>query len=45
MIHKVEEALFLAKQGIPGLIIDGIENGTLSKAVKGEKVLGTRIEK
>ena len=43
MIHKVEEALNLAKQGIPGLIIDGIEHGTLSKAVKGEKILGTRV--
>lgn len=44
MIHKVEEALNLAKQGIPGLIIDGIEHGTLSRAVKGEKVLGTKVE-
>lgn len=45
MIHKVEETLLLAKQGIPGLIIDGIEHGSLSKAVKGEKVVGTKIEK
>lgn len=45
MIHKVEETLELAKQGIPGLIIDGVEHGTLSKAVAGKKVLGTRIEK
>lgn len=44
MIHKVEEALFLAKQGIPGLIIDGVEQGTLSKAVWGEEILGTKIE-
>lgn len=44
MIHKVEETLALAKQGIPGLIIDGIEQGSLSKAVAGEPVLGTRIE-
>ena len=42
---KVKEALGLAKQGIPSLIIDGIEHGTLSKAVKGEKILGTRVEK
>lgn len=45
MIHKVLETLELAKQGIPGLIIDGIEHGSLSKAVNGEKVLGTKIEK
>ncbi len=44
MIHKVEEALASAKQGIPGLIIDGVEHGSLSKAVAGERVLGTRIE-
>ncbi len=44
MIHKVEEALALAKQGIPGLIIDGVEHGSLSKAVAGEPVLGTRVE-
>jgi isopentenyl phosphate kinase len=44
MIHKVEETLALAKEGIPGLIIDGIENGSLSRAIKGEKVIGTRVE-
>lgn len=44
MLHKVEETLALAKAGIPGLIIDGVENGSLSKAVKGESVLGTRVE-
>lgn len=44
MLHKVQETLSLAEQGIPGLIIDGIEHGSLSKAVAGEKVLGTRIE-
>lgn len=45
MIHKVEEALKLAKKGIPGLIIDGIEHGTLSRAVKGGSVLGTKVER
>ena len=45
MIHKVEESLELAKQGIPGLIIDGIEHGSLSQAIAGIEVLGTRIEK
>lgn len=44
MEHKVEETLVLAQAGIPGLIIDGIEHGTLSKAVAGEDVLGTRVE-
>lgn len=44
MIHKVEETLQLAKQGIPGLIIDGIEHGSLSEAIAGREVLGTRIE-
>lgn len=44
MYHKVAETLTLARQGIPGLIIDGVENGSLSKAVRGEKVLGTRVE-
>ncbi|MBD3250606.1 MAG: hypothetical protein GF381_03500 [Candidatus Pacebacteria bacterium] len=43
MLHKVEETLELAKQGIPGLIIDGIVHGTLSDAIAGKPVLGTRI--
>ena len=45
MLHKVEETLALAKQGISGLIIDGIEYGSLSQAVAGKSVLGTRVEK
>ncbi len=44
MLHKVEETLALAQKGIPGLIIDGIENGSLSRAVNGEEVFGTRVE-
>lgn len=44
MMHKVEETLSLAKQGIPGLIIDGIENGSLSEAISGKEVLGTKVE-
>lgn len=43
MEHKVFETLALAKQGIPGLIIDGIEHGTLSEAIAGKEVLGTII--
>jgi isopentenyl phosphate kinase len=45
MIHKVEETLMLAEQGIPGLIIDGVEHGSLSEAIAGREVLGTKIEK
>jgi len=44
MIHKVEESLKLAQQGIPALIIDGIEQGSLSRAIKGQSVPGTRVE-
>lgn len=44
MVHKVEETMHLAERGIPGLIIDGIEHGSLSAAIWGEDVLGTRIE-
>lgn len=43
MLHKVEETLALAKQGIPGLIIDGIVHGTLSDAIEGKEIVGTRI--
>ncbi len=44
MEHKVEETLLLAQKGIPGLIIDGIEHGSLSRAIAGDDVQGTRIE-
>ncbi|KUK79635.1 MAG: hypothetical protein XD95_0238 [Microgenomates bacterium 39_7] len=43
MLHKVEETLELAKKGIPGLIIDGIVHGTLSDAIEGKQVVGTKI--
>lgn len=45
MAHKVEEAIALAKRGIPGLIIDGIVNGSLSKAISGEPVMGTVVRR
>lgn len=45
MIHKVEETLMLAKNGIPGMIIDGVENGSLAEAVGGKEVLGTKVNK
>lgn len=44
MLHKVEETLELAKQGIPGLIIDGIEQGSLSQVMAGKEVVGTKIK-
>ncbi len=43
MEHKVLETLDLAQAGIPGLIIDGIVHGTLSEAIAGKEVLGTKI--
>ena len=43
MIHKVRQALKLAENGISSLIIDGIQNSVLSRAVLGKKVLGTEI--
>jgi isopentenyl phosphate kinase len=43
MLHKVSETLGLAEAGIPGLIIDGIEHGSLSEAIAGRPVLGTAI--
>ena len=44
MIHKVEETMMLAKRGVPGLIIDGVEHGSLAEAIAGKEVLGTRVE-
>lgn len=44
MMHKVEETMKLARHGIPGLIIDGVEKGTLFKAAMGEKIKGTKVE-
>lgn len=42
MIHKVEESLKLADQGIPALIIDGVTHGTLLKAINNGNT-GTKI--
>ncbi len=44
MRHKVEEALELAKKGIPTLIIDGVVRGTLKEAITDNKIVGTSIE-
>lgn len=44
MLHKVEESLKLATDtGIKTLIINGVKEGELSKAIKGEAVGGTWI--
>lgn len=43
MIHKVQEALELAKSGIPTLLISA-EPGNLEKAILGQDVLGTWIK-
>lgn len=43
MLHKVEEALFLAKKGISSYIMNGFEKEYLKKVILGEKVEGTLI--
>lgn len=44
MLHKVEEALSLAKKHkIETMIINGGKTGSLTSALLGEKVLGTKI--
>lgn len=45
MLHKVEEALKLAKKGISSEIINGSKSRILKKAILGKKVLGTIIVK
>jgi len=45
MLNKVEESLTLANDaGIETLIINGLKEGNLEKAIKGEEVLGTKIQ-
>lgn len=43
MRHKVEEALAVAKDGIPTLLISA-KFGNLRKAISGQKILGTLIK-
>ena len=43
MVHKVEKLLEIAKLGIESQIINGLVEGNLKKALKGEKVKGTVI--
>lgn len=44
MIHKVEEALNIAKQGISSYIMNGFEEEHLKKFILGKKVKGTLIK-
>jgi isopentenyl phosphate kinase len=43
MLHKIEESLKMAKQGIDSLIINGEKEGNLLKAILGKKIVGTLI--
>lgn len=43
MLHKLENSVKLAKKGVSTLIIDGVFNNSLYKALIGEKVKGTII--
>jgi isopentenyl phosphate kinase len=43
MRHKVMEAIALAKEGIPSVILNGRTRGNLTKALLGEPVKGTVI--
>jgi len=43
MMHKVEEALVLAKKGVESLIVGG-EKGNLTSAVLGNGFVGTRVK-
>jgi isopentenyl phosphate kinase len=43
MLHRVETALALARQGIPSLLLNGLVPGALERALLGEPVAGTAI--
>lgn len=44
MLHKLENSMKLAKHGVQTLIIDGVSDNVLYKALLGEKVEGTIIQ-
>jgi isopentenyl phosphate kinase len=44
MRHRVETAWKLAGEGVPSLILDGLEAGALERALRGESVGGTRVD-
>jgi isopentenyl phosphate kinase len=43
MLHRVETALGLARQGIPSLILNGLVPGALERALRDEAVEGTEV--
>ena len=43
MLHRVESALALAREGIPSLILNGLLPGVLERALRGEAVPGTEV--
>ncbi len=43
MLHKIEEALAAAKNGIDSYIIGGNHGGNLYRAIKGKEFIGTKI--
>ena len=44
MRHRVETAWRLAGEGVPSLILDGLEPGALERALRGEAAGGTRVD-
>ena len=44
MRHRVETAWRLAGAGVPSLLLDGLEEGTLEQALRGEEAGGTRVD-
>lgn len=44
MRHRIETAWRLAGEGIPSLILDGLEPGLLARALRGEPAGGTRVD-
>ena len=45
MRHRLETALELARLGIESWILNGREGGILERALRGEKVVGTRVRR
>jgi isopentenyl phosphate kinase len=44
MRHRVETAWRLAGEGVPSLILDGLDPGALERALRGEASGGTRVD-
>jgi len=45
MLGKMRELVPAIDAGIPAIIVNAAEEGNVYKALKGEDVIGTRIEK